>query len=372
MTSKFDKVLSETLNLPTEAKEQIQEAWNKQLSEARDQVAAELREEFSQKFEYDKGVMVEGVNNFLNDKITAEFEDFAQDKKAVVAERIKYKTDIGKHIDVLNQFVTEQVAKEVNSLREDRRKTASSVKKLEGFLLQQLSEEIQEFHNDKQELVRQKVKMVKEGKQSLIETKRKFVTEAAKAVESNIDKVLRQEISQYRDDIVAARQNDFGRRIFETFAGEYMHSHLNEGTQVRKMQSVLKTKEVEIASLKEHASQKEALSESVKAELNVARDLMERNEVMAGLLGPLGKEKKDIMSELLESVKTDKLRSSFEKYLPAVLNETTDPKRKPSAVLREGVVVEKTGNRAQSVAQDNSPASEIDDIIRLAGITKKQ
>lgn len=367
MTSKFNKALSENLALPEDAKEQIQEAWNEQLTEAREVIAAELREEFAQKFEYDKGVLVEAMDKFLNDKVNAEMSEFAQDKKDLVAERVKYKTLIGQHTTMLDQFVTGAIAKEVKELREDRKSAKDSVAKLEGFLMQQLSEEIKEFHSDKQQLVQQKVKMVREGKQALVETKRGFVTKAAKLVESKIDQVLRTEIHQYRDDIIAARETDFGRRIFESFVAEYMTSYLNEGSEVKKLQSMLESKQAEISTLSESVTNKEALTESVKTKLSAANDRIERNKVMADLLAPLGREKRDVMKELLESVKTAKLSTAFNKYLPAVLNETA-PRRAAvdkTATLNESRV-EKTGDRA-TVAHDSS-AIELDSLRKLAGL----
>ena len=46
---------------------------------------------------------------------------------------------------------------------------------------------------------------------------------------------------------------------------------------------------------------------------------MERKEKMAEMLKPLGKEKSEVMAQLLESVQTAKLQSSFDKYLPHVM-----------------------------------------------------
>ena len=40
----------------------INEAWEVKLNEAREQVRMELREEFAQKYEHDKNVMVEAKN----------------------------------------------------------------------------------------------------------------------------------------------------------------------------------------------------------------------------------------------------------------------------------------------------------------------
>ena len=41
---------------------------------------------------------------------------------------------------------------------------------------------------------------------------------------------------RFRDDITAARENDFGRRIFESFANEYRSSYLNENSAVKDLQ----------------------------------------------------------------------------------------------------------------------------------------
>lgn len=368
MTSKFEKVLNETLNLPAEAKEAVTEAWNAQLSEAKEVIASELREEFAQKFEYDKGVLVESMDKFLTDKITAELTEFAEDKRNVVAERVKYKTAIKEHTQMLETVLKETVKKEIVELRKERVIANENVAKLEGFLLQQLSEEIHEFHADKKALVEQKVKLIREGKAVLVEAKRDFLKKAATLVESNIESVLRTEITQYKEDIIEARENDFGRRIFESFVGEYMTSYLNESSEVKKLQQVIESKDVKIATLSEDVATKVALTESANSKLNAATDRIERTNVMAELLAPFGKEKRLVMAELLESVKTDNLEASFNKFLPAVLNETkviNKGSAKASAkVITEGVEV--TGDRA-SVAHDSS-AIDLAKMRKLAGL----
>ena len=65
--TKFDDILAEGTNLSEEARSQIKEAWDSKLIEAREELTAELREEFAQKFEHDKSIMVESMDKFLND-----------------------------------------------------------------------------------------------------------------------------------------------------------------------------------------------------------------------------------------------------------------------------------------------------------------
>ena len=362
----FDKALNESLNLPEDVRTQLKEAWDEQLSAAKDEVAAELRQEFSQKFEHDKKVMAESVNQFLEDRVKAELEEFAADKKALAEEKVEYK----KKLKAFESFLVQGLAEEVKELRADRVKANESVKQLEGFIIEQLTEEIKDLHADKKALVEQRVKMVKEGKAALVEAKKEFLTKASKLVESKIDVLLRSEITQYREDIAEARKNDFGRRLFEAFAAEYMTSHLNESSETKKLQSLLSAQKEDFDKLAETLEEQKQLTESAVRKAAAAKDSLQRDRVMSKLLAPLGGDKRVVMKDLLESVSTDKLEVSFNKYLPAVLNETkVEKSEEKSEVLNEGLV-EKTGDRA--VAQDKTSEGDqtIAEIVRLAGLTK--
>ena len=82
---------------------------------------------------------------------------------------------------------------------------------------------------------------------------------------------------------------------------------------------------------------------------------MERKEKMAEMLKPLGKEKSEVMAQLLESVQTDKLQTSFDKYLPHVMSE------KPIATQKK-VISEAKGDRAEREDAD------LTYIRKLAGV----
>jgi hypothetical protein len=84
---------------------------------------------------------------------------------------------------------------------------------------------------------------------------------------------------------------------------------------------------------------------------------------MHEMMAPLSKDQKGIMTELLESVQTSKLKTSFEKYLPAVISGDSAPKKKS---LMEAVEV--TGDKAVDNTISRQPDANIIDIRRLAGI----
>ncbi len=369
--TKFADILAEGTNLSEEARDAIQQAWDTKLVEQKEELTAELREEFAQKFEHDKSIMIESMDKFLNDKIQTEIAEFAEDKKALAEDRVTYKSRVAEHIKVLEKFITSTLVNEVKELHEERATAKGNVHKLEDFVLKQLAEEVKDFHQDKKALAEQRVKLVREGKEELVKTKREFVTKAANVIEQSINESLKKEIGSFRADIKTARENDFGRRIFESYVSEYMTSHLNESGEVRKLQDKVAKLDASLEATKVKAAKQKQLTESVELKLSATKDQLHRDAKLNELLSPLGKKERAVMEELLQTVKTDKLDEGFKKYIPAVLNEDTQTVKKERTPLKESVRSTKTGNKRASVAQqqeDEESLAEIQQLQKAAGI----
>lgn len=362
--------LLEGANLSEEASSAIQEAWESNLSEAKEAAKAELREEFAQRYEHDKGLIVEAMDNFISTKLNAEIAELVEDKKALADERVKYRKAVKEHAKVLDRFVTQAVAKEVQELRNDRSRVQEHVTKLDDFVSLQLAEELKEFHEDKKALVEQKVRMVREGKRELAETKATFVKKAINKVEGVINKVITNEVKSFKQDITAARENDFGRRIFEAFATEYNTSYLNEAKEIRQVQKSLAQVQKQLSEANTEIANREEAVKLTESKLRIAKDRYTRKQKLDELMSPLGKEKREIMTDLLESVKTDKLEATFNKYLPSVLDNKQPAKR----ALKESVKLkEHTGNKkapAQVEANDSAEAVvQLNSLRKLAGLS---
>jgi len=183
-------------------------------------------------------------------------------------------------------------------------------------------------------------------------------------ISETVSKGLKSEMSQLREDIESARRNDFGRRIFESFASEFAASHLNEKSETAKLLKVVEQQTQELEEAAKIVAESHKLVESRESELRIAKDQMTRKEVMGELLGPLGGDKRVVMKELLESVHTEKLRTAYDKYLPSVMNGGSTPVRK---ALTEGKEI--TGDKQQAQTQSGEEkTAEIIDIRRLAGL----
>ena len=218
------KTLFENDVVSDEVRTQIEEAWESKIKENKLAVTAELREEFAQKYEHDKATMVEAIDNLVSERLTAEVAEFTEDRKQLAEAKAKYAVAMRENAGLLKGFVMEALKKEVSELHEEQKAMATNFSKLEEFVVDALANEISEFYEDKKDLAETKVKLVKEAKKHLAKVKENFVQRSAKAVSSTVDKALRSEITQLKEDIDAARKNDFGRKLFEAFANEYQGS----------------------------------------------------------------------------------------------------------------------------------------------------
>lgn len=354
------KQLFENNVVSEEFKAEIEESWNKKIQENRDQVTSELREEFAQKFEHEKAQLVESLDSMLNDRLTGEIAEFVEDRKQLIEAKAKYAKKLKNDSKVVKEFVSKKLASEISELHEDHRKMSDNFGKLEQFVITQLAKEISEFNQDKKEVVETKVKLVKEAKAQLDVVKTQFVKRSAKMVEEIVTKTITNEMKQLKEDISSARRNDFGRRIFEAFSSEYTHSYLNEKSDVVKLLKVLEKRDRQLAETQAKINEKAKIVESKNREISKMRDLTARKEIVSELLAPLAKDKRVVMNELLESVQTPKLRTAFDKYLPAVMSDGMATKK----ALVEAKEV--TGNK-QSASSDAN-INNIIDIRRLAGL----
>jgi hypothetical protein len=346
-----------------EAKQEISEAWESKLNEAREQVRAELREEFAQRYEHDKSVMVEALDRMVTEGLTVELEAVAAEKQALAEDRVRFQHKMSESATKFNNFMVTKLAEEIGELRKDRKAHNEGLEKLEGFIVHALAREIQEFAQDKQDVVETKVRLVREARAQLEGLKSRFVKESATKMSQAVSKHLKAELSQLQEDIKAARENNFGRRIFEAYAAEFGATHLNENAEVRKLHDVIAHKDSQLSEAIKLSQKAKVLVESKEREIRVIKESNERQSTMDDLLAPLNKEKQEVMRNLLESVQTSRLTNAFEKYLPAVLE---DRSVRASKVLTESVA-EVTGDKSVRVVEEQDNGNVID-LKRLAGL----
>ena len=348
-----------------ETRSEITEAWEAKMTEAREQVRAELREEFGQRYEHDKTVMVEALDRMVTEGLAEELQQVQAEKQSLAEDRVKFQAKMKESSTKFNDFMVTKLAEEIGELRKDRKMHTESLSKLENFVVHALAGEIQEFARDKRDVVETKVRLVREARRTLESLKAKFVTESAKKMSGAVSQHLKAELGQLREDIQVARENNFGRRIFEAYAAEFGATHLNEKAEVRKLHDIISEKDNKLSEAIKLTQRAKVLVESKEREIRMIRESNERENTMELLLAPLNKEKQAVMRNLLESVQTSRLKNAFEKYLPAVLEDRSV--RAPK-VITESYSTE-TGDKSVRVQEEDQIAeSNVIDLKRLAGL----
>src|SRR5210317_1012725 len=333
----------------------IAEQWEAKMVEAKETVRAELREEFAQRYEHDKTVMVEALDKMVTEGLANEIQSLQEEKKALAEDRVKFHNKMKENADKFNGFLVKQLSEELKELRTDRKVSKTGFEKLEKFVVGALAEEIKEFAADKKDLVETKVRLVSQARNKLDNLKSKFIKESAKKMASTVSTHLKAEMGQLKEDIKIARENNFGRRIFEAYATEFGATHLNENEEVRKLNAIVAEKDKQLAEAIKTQEQAKVLVESKEKEIRMITESNTRKSKLEDLCAPLNEEKREIMMNLLESVNTSRLENAFEKYLPAVLAE--GKAKTDKSVLAESKT-EVTGDKSAKVVTDEKVADD--------------
>ena len=349
--------------LNEETRNELENALRSKLDEAKESLRAEIREEMASRYEHDKSVMVEALDRMVTDTLQSHISALAEERTAIRQDRVAHINHFKSKAKVFESFMTTALATEMKEFRADRANYKTAISKLEGFIAENLRNEIAEFAEDKADLARTKVAVVTEGKAQLAKIRESFVKQSSKLVEHAVRSTLRNELTQLKSDIQEAKQNNFGRKIYEAFATEFGSTHLNERAEVKKLVNAMAEMESKLMEAREEAQSAKTRAEIKDNEIRAINESVNRKAKLDDLLKPLSKEKADVMKSLLESVSTDRLDVAFRKYLKPVMEGS-------APVARQQIVEshkEVTGDR--NAAPSPEAKNNIVEIRRLAGLT---
>ena len=322
----MDEVLN-TIILDENIKSEIKNAWTQKLKEAEERI----REEFSTKFENDKNNIVNAMEAFVNDRINDEFQKLREERNRLIKERAEFQSKKITKIAAFENYLGELVGKELKEFFHDKKRFVKESQKtfnmFEKFLVESLTTELSEFRQEKALLERARAEVYMEGKKNLLELRKKFIKRASKVLKENVEKTLAKEIFTLRKDLHEARENHFGRKIFEAFVGEFMNTGLVKSTPLQKLKDEHEQMRNELHELRK--SEKLVREQLVKtrSKLSEAIESEKRSRILTELLSPLGGEKRTVMERMLRDVATDKLRDNYEKYLPHVVGTNVNDRR---------------------------------------------
>jgi len=334
--SKLEKFLKES-TLSDDAKALIQEAWN----DEKKLIAAEIRQEMKNRYEADRLSIVEGLNEIAKSVIVEEVDKFTAERTKLQEDRAVVRASLAKFSD----FAKATLAEEVKSQRKERKAIAESLGKFADFSNQLIAEELSEFHKDKQDLVETRVKLISEGKKALQEAKSQWVKAASVEAEKFVTESINTEFTQLRSELKEAKENMFGRKLFEAFASEFKNTLFDTNKEFKSVMNALNESTARELTLKQSLQETKDELKAANTRQMVTEDIYKREFLMQDLMRPLTAQQKVVMEGLLEKTSTKNLKEDFHKYLKPVLNET--PSR-PVKKQQKAVISECTGNRSDS------------------------
>lgn len=395
------KPLLESDLLSEDVKVQISEAFEAKIAEVRDEVETQLREEMANRFEHDREALINAVSQMVEEALQAELDEFQADRQAVVEDRVRLanqitenaqqsKEELAKRLEVMESFILNVLKEEIvefesdrqslkeakaeyeNSLVEQNRaseaKLANTIEALTQFVTENLHTELKEFKKERQGLVEQREKLVKEGKIKLEEARRDLINRTATIVEEQTNAWMKDEMTQLHEDIVESRKNAFGMKIFEQFEAEYASAFFSKNSVVRDLRAQLEEAKAEAANASALLESAQVAAKEAKKRQMIAESTAKRSATMNELLGKLNGKARDNMAHLLEGVATENLATAFSKYLPSI---TSTVSKQPTRLV-ESKKVEIRGDRKPQIIQESVETDqedvEIGDIKRLAGL----
>lgn len=277
-------------------------------------------------------------------EITAEWEASV----ATMKEAIRESTILEVRTELSEQWITE---------REEL------TDKLDAFVEARLAEELSELKSD----IERFRDLEAEYASKLVDEKRSIAEELSVELDTLADKVdsfmevrINEEMQELKEDLVVARENEFGRKIFEAFVSEFGNSFVDEAS----LQSKLSITEDKLTD-----------AQARIAEMETKQAKIVRESKMEKILSALTGSKREQMTFILQNVETSKLEEAYKMFIGRVLKEEAAPVVAVSEVIAEEVksvedTVLVTGDikEVAPVVVGTQHSAELTKALRLAGV----
>lgn len=253
-----------------------------------------------------------------------ESELLSEDTKAQITEQFQAGVQA-----MREELALEVRAELVEQYTKDREALVESIdEKLEALL----KEEMAEFADDVAAFRDLEVEMAAK----LVEEKKVLAEKLGEELDQIVDKLdtfleyrIEEEMAEFKEDLEVVKENQFGRKIFESFMSEFNKSFVDEDSLFKKI-SVLEDKLSDAENRLFEAEQAEKKANRVK----------KLDEVLA----PLSGVKREQMALILQNVETSKLQEAYNRFVGRILKEDVQEKNTLTESKEETTNVVKTGD----------------------------
>lgn len=360
------KTFEEQINeLAAPVQQVIKEAFETKLNEARETIYAQARKEINEKYKADFEALVKGSEAFIKESIEEECDDLNKEKEELKEKSEKCDESLVK----FQKMIAEQLAKEVVGIRKERAQLSEKLASFDKFIKESISEYANSLNEEKQKYIKSTAEVIENGLKMQESAKSAFIKTAVKTAADMIYENMAEEIASLKKDIKEAQQNEFGKRIFEQFSGEFKAIFLNENKEIQKIKAEKAELENKIKKADRLLESKNLQVSALKDEIEVQKELRKRDSIIAEASKGLSSTKQEVLKRMVESVPTERLEKTISEYIPSVLGQTTTKKFTESKVVKTAPkMVVKTGDPVNESVQEKketavAPKNNINEAI---------
>ena len=259
-------------------------------------------------------------------------------------------------VETFKTQVREEVSMEVRSELAEQwiSERDELINKIDQFFTEALENEITELKDD----ISRFRDIEAEYAERIVENKHEMAVQLDEELDNLVDKIdaffearLNLELEELKEDLEIAKQNEFGKRIFEAFATTYNKAYVDEDS----IQTKLAITEAKLED-----------AEHQLAALEQQKELMIRESKMDQVLANLSGKKREHMAMVLRNVETERLEESYKYFIGRVLKEDNktilESEQQNKTTLVTGVKL----NEQLSPSKTNG--NDLANLKRLAGI----
>lgn len=274
------------------------------------------------------------------------------------------KTELTTQFNEAVQALRDEVSVEVRAelIEQYTKDREALVENVEQQVSKLLAEELAELKDDISAFRDLEV----EAAANLVEAKKELAVQLGSELDQLVEHLdnfleerLTDELNELQEDLREARENQFGRKIFESFMSEFNRSFVDEESLFKKL-SVMEDKLADAESRLFEAEQATRKATRVK----------KLDEVLAPLTGV----KREQMALILKNVETDKLQEAYNRFVGRILKEETAAPQKPLTESATKPTTVKTGDATQEVVTEatkpeaQKPSPTTIRMLNLAGL----
>lgn len=354
MANIFDQLKTSGV-LTDDTIKQVKEAFDSEIENAKVEIEASIREDYSKRYEEDKNKMAELAEQWIDQIVEPHL------------------TELSEGIDQVNAFKMKLSQARTNLEENASEQVAAEIARVDEYIQEQVDTHIKGLYEQVQDMNKAYAKQKAMLESKAVQEREQLKEKAAAVIDDIINVQIDSLLSGLEKEIRESEKKQFGMEMFEAFRNTFLLQFFDSNAEIKKvMESYKKLEE----SFEDHkAKSQEQIAEAQKAaseangKYEKVMEAVSRSKIMKKVMEGLNETQRKTIAPLLEGVRTEKLEETATRYKKNMLKEATNPKARKSKKIEEAAFELRTGSPRVTVSesQDNDFDDEIAEIQIRSG-----